>query len=67
MTCRDPAQRCVNTMEVENLGAKISVIEGAGGLCVLPKMPTPGVGLLAYFKDTEGHIFGVMQAEPAAR
>ena len=67
MTRRDPAQPCVNTMEVENLDGKIRVIEGGGGLCVLPKMPIPGVGWLAYFKDTEGHIFGVMQAEAAER
>jgi len=33
---------------------------------VLP-MPIPGVGLLAYFKDTEGHIFGAMQADTAAK
>ena len=58
---------CVNIMEVENLVDKISVIEGAGGLRVPPTMPIPGVGWLAYFKDTEGHIFRVMQADPAAR
>jgi predicted enzyme related to lactoylglutathione lyase len=54
-------------MDVANLDEKIKVIEGAGGLCVVPKMPIPGVGWLAYFKDTEGHIFGVMQADPAAK
>jgi uncharacterized protein len=43
------------------------VIEAAGGQFVLPKMPVPGVGWLAYFKDTEGHIFGVMQADSAAK
>jgi uncharacterized protein len=67
MTRRDPVQPCVNTMEVENLDDKLRVIEGAGGLCVLPKMPIPGVGWLAYFKDTEGHIFGLMPADSDAR
>jgi predicted enzyme related to lactoylglutathione lyase len=67
MTRRDPAQPCVNTMDVANLDETIKVIESAGGLCVVPKMPIPGVGWLAYFKDTEGHIFGVMQADTAAK
>jgi predicted enzyme related to lactoylglutathione lyase len=70
MTCRDPAQPCVNTMDVANLDETISVIEDAGGFCVVPKMPIPRVGWLAYFKDTDGHdghIFGAMQADPAAK
>jgi predicted enzyme related to lactoylglutathione lyase len=63
MTRRDPAQPCVNTVDVEDLDASIGVAEAAGGLCVVPKMPIPGVGWLAYCKDTEGHIFGMMQAD----
>jgi hypothetical protein len=30
-------------------------------------MPIPGVGWLAYAKDTEGNIFGMMQRDPAAK
>jgi hypothetical protein len=52
-------------MDVADLDATIGVVEAAGGLCVVPKMPIPGVGWLAYFKDTEGHIFGAMQADPS--
>lgn len=62
-----PEQPCVNTMDVEDLDAVVAVIEGAGGQCVVPKMPIPGIGWLAYFKDLDGHIFGVMQADPEAR
>jgi len=29
----------------------------------LPKRQSPGVGWLAYGKDTEGNIFGMMQAD----
>ena len=54
-------------MDVADLDQTIKVIEDAGGLCVVPKMPIPGVGWLAYFKDTEGHIFGAMQADLAAK
>jgi predicted enzyme related to lactoylglutathione lyase len=67
MTRRDPAQPCVNTMDVPDLDATIKVIESAGGICVVPKMPVPGVGWLAYFKDTEGHIFGAMQPDSVAK
>jgi hypothetical protein len=67
MRRRDPAQPCVNTMEVEDLDATTTVIESAGGQCVVPKMPVPGIGWLAYFKDLDGHIFGAMQNDTAAK
>jgi len=41
-----------------------------GGLVrqvALEKMPVPGVGWLAYLKDPEGNIFGIMQNDPAAK
>jgi len=66
MPRRDPAQPCVNTMNVADLDETTKVVESSGGQCVVPKMPVPGVGWLAYFKDTEGHIFGLMQPDPAA-
>lgn len=42
-------------------------IEAHGGTIVVPKMPIPGVGWLAYAKDTEGSIFGIHQADPTAQ
>ena len=67
MPRRDPAQPCVNTVSVLNLDESLRTVESSGGRCVLPKMPIPGVGWLAYCKDTEGHIFGMMQPDPGAR
>jgi predicted enzyme related to lactoylglutathione lyase len=67
MPRRDPAQPCVNTMDVPDLDATIGMVESTGGQCAVPKMPIPGVGWLAYFKDTEGHIFGAMQPDPGAK
>ena len=67
MRRQDPAQPCVNTVDVPDIDTFVSSITSAGGLCVVPKMAVPGVGWLAYFKDTEGHIFGVMQSDPAAQ
>ena len=63
---RDPNQPCVNTVTVASVDESLRAIEQAGGVCVLPKMAVPGVGWMAYCKDTEGHIFGIMQPDAAA-
>ncbi|MBZ5728538.1 MAG: VOC family protein [Acidobacteriia bacterium] len=63
---RDPAQPCVNTIGVTDLDAMLKTVESKGGQSVVPKMPIPGVGWLAYCKDTEGHIFGMMQPDTSA-
>jgi predicted enzyme related to lactoylglutathione lyase len=56
----------VCTTCVESLDETIGAIESAGGTLAHPKMPIPGIGWLAYFKDTEGNIFGVMQPDTSA-
>ncbi len=66
MRRQDPAQPCVNTVDVKNLDDTIESVQKNGGECVVPKMPVPGIGWLAYFKDLDGHIFGAMQADPSA-
>jgi predicted enzyme related to lactoylglutathione lyase len=63
---RDPNQPCVNTITVSNLDETVKAVEGRGGKCVVPKMPVPGVGWLAYFKDLDGFIFGCMQPDSGA-
>jgi predicted enzyme related to lactoylglutathione lyase len=63
---RDPAQPCVNTVGVANLDETLKTAARAGGVCVVPKMPIPGVGWLAYCKDTEGNMIGMMQPDPQA-
>lgn len=44
----------------------LNLITSHGGTIAVPKMAVPGVGWLAYFKDPEGNIFGVMQNDPNA-
>ena len=66
MPRRDPNQPCVNTIRVANVDASLATVAQAGGVCVVPKMAIPGVGWLAYCKDTEGHIFGIMHMDTAA-
>jgi predicted enzyme related to lactoylglutathione lyase len=55
------------TIAVTALDATLQAITKNGGTIALPKMPIPGIGWLAYGKDTEGNIFGVMQADPTAK
>jgi uncharacterized protein len=57
----------VNTVAVENLDNTIRLVEQNGGKCVLPRMAIPRVGWLAYFKDPEGNMHGVLQPDPAAQ
>lgn len=66
MQRRDPNQPCVNTIGVANLDESVATVLQMGGAIALPKMPVPGVGWLAYCKDTDGHIFGMMQPDTAA-
>ena len=66
MRRHDPAQPIACTADVENIEATCAAIEAAGGQIVVPKMPVPGVGWLAYFKDPDGLITGIMQNDPSA-
>jgi predicted enzyme related to lactoylglutathione lyase len=53
----------IDVPSVDDVTAKITAL---GGTIALPKMAVPQVGWLAYGKDTEGNIFGVMQSDPSA-
>jgi predicted enzyme related to lactoylglutathione lyase len=57
----------VCTVDVADLDATIARVTELGGNIVLPRMPIPTVGWLAYAKDTEGNIFGMMQMDAGAR
>lgn len=67
MKKRDPNQPIVNTIQVESLETHILKIQAAGGKIVVPKMPVPTVGWLAYFTDPEGNIHGIWQIDPSAK
>jgi predicted enzyme related to lactoylglutathione lyase len=62
-----PISAFVCTVNVDNLDATTTAVGKLGGMVVLPKMPVPGIGWLAYAKDTEGNIFGMMQNDPNAK
>jgi hypothetical protein len=53
-------------VDTDNVDALTAKVASAGGKCVVPKMTIPGVGYVAYYKDTEGNIFGAMQSDEKA-
>ncbi|MFX1456537.1 MAG: VOC family protein [Promethearchaeota archaeon] len=57
----------VNTIDVDNVDKIIGKIESNGGEIVRAKHAVPGVGWLAYFKDSEGIVTGIMQEDPKAK
>src|SRR5688572_22181030 len=52
----------VCTVDVPAVDEFVAKATAAGGSLALPKMAIPGVGWLAYVKDTDGNIVGMMQA-----
>jgi uncharacterized protein len=52
---------------IANLDDTLAKALSLGGELALPKMPIPTMGWLAYVKDTEGNIFGLMQPDPNAK
>ncbi len=56
----------VCTIDVPDIDEAITKATSQGGTVALPKMPVPGVGWLAYYKDSEGNIFGMLQTDAAA-
>ena len=57
----------VNTIDVKDVDEIVKKIEKNGGEIVVPKHAVPGVGWLAYFKDTEGIMSGIMQEDRSAK
>jgi predicted enzyme related to lactoylglutathione lyase len=56
----------MNTIDVPSCDEYLRRIDAAGGKTIVPKMPIPGVGWLAYCTDPEGNGFGIMQADESA-
>lgn len=63
----DIVQAYVCTVDVPDIDGYTRRATQAAGQVVVPKMAIPGLGWLVYCKDTEGNIFGMMQADPSAK
>jgi predicted enzyme related to lactoylglutathione lyase len=66
MKKRDPNQPIANSINVTDIDKFITKVESSGGKIVVPKMPIPSVGWLAYFTDPDGNIHGLHQQDPNA-
>jgi len=62
----EPVNAWMCTVDVEDVDAAVAGAEANGGSVALPKMAIPGVGWLAYVKDCEGNILGMMQNDRSA-
>ena len=54
------------TVQVDSVDDALATNAELGGVVALPKMPVPGVGWLAYIKDPDGNILGLLQSDEAA-
>ncbi len=54
------------TMGVDDLDTYLARALDAGGTLALPRQGVPKIGWLAYVKDTEGNLFGILQPDENA-
>jgi predicted enzyme related to lactoylglutathione lyase len=56
-----PVSGYVCTIQVDSIEETERAVPAAGGEQVLERMEVPDVGQLAYFRDTEGNVFGALE------
>ena len=59
-----PLNGSVCTLAVDKIETTLSAVVVAGGTVSVEKFPIHHVGWLAYFRDTEGNLFGIMEKDP---
>jgi predicted enzyme related to lactoylglutathione lyase len=64
---QNPDTRVENVIDVRSVDEYIEKVESAGGKMISPKTPIPGVGFIAWFKDTEGNVLGIMEEDESAK
>jgi uncharacterized protein len=56
-----PVSGYVCTIQVDSIEETERAVPAAGGEQVLERMEVPDVDQLAYFRDTEGNVFGALE------
>jgi predicted enzyme related to lactoylglutathione lyase len=64
---REENQEVYNIIDVPSVDEYVKKIKENGGKIITPKRAIPTVGWIAYFKDSEGNCFGIMQEDETAR
>lgn len=67
MKRNSPDQPLLNTIGVKNIDETIQSIQAHGGVVVSPKRAIENVGWLAFFKDLDGNILGVIEQDEKAK
>lgn len=62
-----PVSAFVCTVGVDDCAAMVEKAVSLGGTIAMPKGPIPGMGWLAYVKDLDGNIMGLMQPDETAK
>ncbi len=57
-----PHQYVTFYIQVDDIEATLSKINGMGGSTLVPKQEVPGMGWFAWFKDPEGNAIGLWKA-----
>ncbi len=60
----DPAQPMTWVVDVASADETCAKVEANGGVVVVPKHEIPTVGYVAYFKDLDGRITGIIEPFP---
>jgi predicted enzyme related to lactoylglutathione lyase len=63
---RESDLRCNVVVDVASVDDTTPKVLAAGGRVVAPKISVPGVGYAAYYADTQGVVFGVMESDSTA-
>lgn len=53
----------VNAIDVPSVDEFVEKVISNGGSIALEKMQIPGIGWVAYCKDTEGNVFGILESD----
>jgi hypothetical protein len=56
----------VCTVDVDDLDATLERAAGLGAQMAMPRMAVPGIGWLAYIRDPDENLLGLMQSDPTA-
>ncbi len=62
----DSVTAYINTIDVPSVDEFVAKVTARGGAVDVPKTAVPGVGWVAYCRDTEGNVFGMMQMDESA-
>ncbi len=57
----------INTISVPSVDDYLKKVTQNGGKAKTARMPIPGVGYFAYCEDTEGNVFGILEADTQAK